>query len=332
MKDTGSTVWHDASVDAERQPALTGVALRDPWPWPVFSGLVRLADALGYGAVFLPEIAGRDTFAALTALAGETTAMRLGTGVVPMPSRSLAVTAMAAATVHERSDGRAILGLGTGPPRRGALDELRRSVIELRDRLAGPEGVHREAPTLVLPSRVPVWIAALGPKATRLAGEVADGVLLNWCPPERVAEAKRQVAEGAAAAGRDPSSVEIGVYVRACLVDDEPAALDALRRATGEYASYGAYARQLAALGLGDLADEAARAHREGHPDDVPEALVRALTLVGDHGAARTRLEAYREAGADLVVVYPVAGGTDPAVGAADTLEALAPVRLHEAP
>jgi alkanesulfonate monooxygenase SsuD/methylene tetrahydromethanopterin reductase-like flavin-dependent oxidoreductase (luciferase family) len=122
------------------------------------------------------------------------------------------------------------------------------------------------------------------------------------------------------------------VYVRALLVDDEAAALDALRRATGEYASYGAYARQLAALGLGDLADEAGRAHREGRPDAVPESLVRALTLVGDPDAARGRLDAYREAGADLVVVYPVAGGTDPAVGVADTLEALAPTRLHETP
>jgi alkanesulfonate monooxygenase SsuD/methylene tetrahydromethanopterin reductase-like flavin-dependent oxidoreductase (luciferase family) len=291
----------------------------------VFSGLTRLAEALGYGAVFLPEIAGRDAFAALAALAGETTTMRLGTGVVPMPSRSVGLTAMAAATVQERSGGRAILGIGTGPARAGALDALRDAVIELRARLAGPRGEHPDAPTLALPAPIPVWIAALGPKAMRLAGEVADGVLLNWCPPERVRTAREEIAEGAAAAGRDAGEIEVGVYVRAALGPDGDASLEALRLAAGEYASYPAYARQLGGLGLGELADVAATAFRAGRPGDVPLELVEAVALVGDRAAARERLDAYRAAGADLVVVYPVSAGTDPAGAVADTLEALRP-------
>jgi len=201
------------AVKRDRQTGTTAVAIRDPWPWPVFSGLTRLAEALGYGGIFLPEIAGRDAFAALSALAGETSTMRLGTGVVPMPSRTLEATAMAAATVHERSDGRAILGIGTGPARPGALQELEEAVRDLRARLGAVGG--RDEPTLALPSRVPVWVAALGPKAMRLAGAVADGVLLNWCPPERVRTAVGEIAEGAADAGRDPAEVEVGVYVRA---------------------------------------------------------------------------------------------------------------------
>jgi alkanesulfonate monooxygenase SsuD/methylene tetrahydromethanopterin reductase-like flavin-dependent oxidoreductase (luciferase family) len=328
VKDTGSTVWHDASVPRERQPT-TGVAIRDPWPWPVFSGITRLAEALGFDAVFLPEIAGRDAFAALAALAGETSTMRLATGVVPMPSRSLDLIAMAAATVHERSGGRAILGVGTGPPRPGALDALRRHVVELRTRLAGPSGSRAGAPTLGVPSAIPVWVAALGPRATRLAGEVADGVLLNWCPPQRVAMARAELAEGAAAAGRDPSEVEVGVYVRSSLVDDEAAAMDAVRGAVGEYASYPAYARQLRQVGLGDAAERAAAAHRAGRPGEVPDELVRAVTLVGDVGRARERLDAYRREGADVVIVYPVAAGANGAASVADTLEALAPGRLQ---
>jgi alkanesulfonate monooxygenase SsuD/methylene tetrahydromethanopterin reductase-like flavin-dependent oxidoreductase (luciferase family) len=330
VKDTASTVWHDASVPRARQPTI-GVAIRDPWPWPVFSGIARLADALGFGAVFLPEIAGRDAFAALAALAGETTTMRLGSGVVPMPSRSLELTAMAAATVHERSNGRAILGIGTGPPRPGALDALRRHVVELRARLSGSNPSHEDAPTLSIPSAVPVWVAALGPRATRLAGEVADGVLLNWCPPERVAMARAEIAEGAVAAGRDPSEVEVGVYVRSCLVDDESAAMEALGSAAGEYASYPAYARQLRRVGLGDAAERAAAAHQAGRTSDVPDELVRAVTLVGDVGPARDRLDAYRREGADVVIVYPVAVGSDGTTSVADTLEALSPGRLHDA-
>ena len=64
-----------AAVRDERQPGPRGTAfaLRDPLPWDRFAGLARQAEALGYAAVFLPEIAGRDAFAALTALAGETT-------------------------------------------------------------------------------------------------------------------------------------------------------------------------------------------------------------------------------------------------------------------
>ena len=315
------------AVCPARQTGTTGVAIRDPWPWPVFSGLTRLAEALGYGAVFLPEIAGRDAFAALSALAGETATMRLGTGVVAMPSRTAALTAMAAATVHERSDGRAILGIGTGPARPGVLDALRETVGELRGRLAAVGG--RGEP-LALPSPVPVWIAALGPRAMRLAGSIADGVLLNWCPPERVGSAVREIAEGAAEAGRDAAEIEVAVYVRACLIDDEADALRALRAATGEYASYPAYARQLRNVGLGDLADRAADAHRDGRDEDVPDDLVRAIALVGDPGHARARLDRYRQAGADTVVVYPVAAGTDRAASVADTLEALRPARLHD--
>ncbi len=64
------------------------------------------------------------------------------------------------------------------------------------------------------PAPVPIWIAALGPKATRLAGEIADGVILNWCTPERVAEARDAIRAAAGEAGRDPDAVTISVYVR----------------------------------------------------------------------------------------------------------------------
>jgi len=110
---------------------------------------------------------------------------------------------------------------------------------------------------------------------------------------------------------------------------DRDAAIDALRRATGEYASYAAYARQLVSVGLGEVAEAAAAAHRVGRDSDVPLELVHEVSLVGDREAARERLDAYRRAGVDLAIVYPVAAGPDPAVAVADTLEALRPARLH---
>jgi alkanesulfonate monooxygenase SsuD/methylene tetrahydromethanopterin reductase-like flavin-dependent oxidoreductase (luciferase family) len=314
-----------AGMAEVRQPRGTGVALRDPLPWPAFAGAARLAEELGYGAVLLPEIAGRDTLAALTGLAGETSAVMLGTGVAPMTSRTPRLTAMAAATLQERSGGRAILGLGTGPAVAGALDRLRGVVDHVRALLRG-DAVDGERASLLPAAPVPIWIAALGPRALRTAGEIADGVLLNWCTPERVAEAREAIRSAAGAAGRDPDAVAIAVYVRANLDADDPAgASGALRAAAGEYASYPAYARQFAAAGLDLAARAAAAAHREGRPGDVPDELVRAVTLPNDPAAARERLAAYRSAGADLPVVYPVVAGSQAERSIAATVRALAP-------
>lgn len=310
-----------------RQPGGTGFAVRDPWPWPDFAALAREGEAQGYRAMFLPEITGRDSLAALTGLAGETTELLLGTGIVPMDARSPQLAAMAAATVQERSAGRAILGLGTGPAVAGSLDRLKALVLGLKAAFKGePSEVFGRPVMLSLVPETPpqIWIAALGPRAVALAGEVADGVLLNWCPPERVASVKTQLAEGAERAGRDPTDVVIAAYVRASLGDEGPA-LAAIRAMTGEYASYPAYARQFEQVGLGEGALAAAEAHRAGRPEEVPEAFVRAVALLGDPAEARERLEAYREAGVDLPVVYPVAAGPEPLESVHHTLDLLAP-------
>jgi alkanesulfonate monooxygenase SsuD/methylene tetrahydromethanopterin reductase-like flavin-dependent oxidoreductase (luciferase family) len=314
-----------AGVTAVRQPRGTGFVLRDPLPWDGFAGLTRAGEDLGYVAVFLPEIVARDAFAALTALAGETRDLLLGTGVLPMRSRTRLLTAMGAATVQERSGGRLVLGLGTGSVGRGALDELRRTIADVRSLLRG-DRVERDgggASLALLPgAQVPVWISAMGPRAFRLAGEVADGALLNWCTPERVAFARAEIAKGAGAAGRDPGSVTVAVYVRSWVGEDAGAALAVLKAAAGEYARYPAYARQFEQLGMRAEAAAAAAAVRAGRPQDAPDVLVHAFTAFAER--ARERLDAYRQAGADLVLVYPVAVG-DPAPSIEGTLRALAP-------
>jgi len=312
-------------VTAPRQPVGTAFALRDPLPWPDLAAIVRAAEQAGYALAFLPEIAGRDALVTLGALAGETRDLLLGTGILPIASRTTMLTAMGAATVHERSGGRLVLGLGTGGLGRGALSRLREEVLALRA-LFEDGSVELGDQTLRLSlepgSPVPIWVSALGPKAMRLAGEVADGVLLNWCPPERVVSARRAVVEGAEAAHRDPAAVTVAVYVRAWVGKDEAGAMLALKAAAAQYASYPAYARQFDEVGLGPQAAAAAAARRAGRIEDVPEALVRAVCAVG--GAARERIEAYGEAGADLPVVYPVAAG--PAAASIErTLSALAP-------
>jgi alkanesulfonate monooxygenase SsuD/methylene tetrahydromethanopterin reductase-like flavin-dependent oxidoreductase (luciferase family) len=292
------------AVGELRQPTGTAFTIRDPLPWPDVAAIAREGEALGYAAVFLPETGARDTLATLSALAGETSTLLLGTGVIPMAPRTPKLAAMAAATVQERSGGRHILGVGTGGTAPGALDRLRAYVGEIRDLVSG--NAPGAALRLPLPAPVPIWIAALGPKATRLAGENADGVILNWCTPDRVAEARDAIRAAAVAAGRDPDAVTISVYIRAAFSDR---ADEALLAAAMEYASYPAYARQFEAMGV----------------DAEAEAVVDAVCLRGDGAGARRRLDAYREAGADVRVVYPVLApgeGADASVPVLRTLSA----------
>ena len=287
------------------------MAIRDPLPWRDLVEIVQTAEQTGYEALFVPEISGREAFSTLAGLSGHTEALRLGTGIVTIVARRLSTTAMAAATVHEISGGRLVLGIGTGPVRPGAVEHLRRFVTLLRVALAGEEVETMEGHRFRLafhPGRpVPIWIAALNPKAMRLAGEVADGVVLNWCPPERVAFARERIREGAEAVGRDPASVTLAVYVRACVGQEPGAAMAALASMAAQYASYPAYRRQLEGVGLGEHARAASEALAAGRPDLVPEELIRRVCLMGEASEAQAGLRAYADAGADLPVVYPVA-------------------------
>jgi alkanesulfonate monooxygenase SsuD/methylene tetrahydromethanopterin reductase-like flavin-dependent oxidoreductase (luciferase family) len=319
-----------ARVSAERQgrsgrEGRTGIALRDPVPWHDLEQIAATAEQTGYRALFLPEISARDVFATLTGLAPATGRMSLATGVATIGSRAQRITAMACTTVAERSGGRALLGLGSGHARKDALAELRAYVAGVRTLLDGAP-VDGERLSFLPPEPVPIWIASLGPRSMELAGEIADGVLLNWCPPGRVAFARERIAVGASRAGRDPASIEIGVYVRSC-VGQGAAGDDALRRAAREYASYPAYRRQFEAVGLGAEAEAAANAEADGR--GVPEALVDAVTIRGDAASAAARLSAYRQAGADVPIVYPVAT-QEPVSSILGSLFALAPVPAVE--
>ena len=296
--------------------------MRDPLPWKDLSAVVSAAEQAGYGALFLPEILGRDALVTLGALAGETRGLRLGTGVLPMRSRTPRLTAMAAATVHERSGGRLILGIGTGGSGRGALDELRATVEQVRTLLNGHPDEDGDQLSMVPGSPVPIWVSALGPRAMRLAGQIADGVILNWCTPERIAFAHARISEGAEAAGRDPAEVALSVYVRSWVGGDEAEAIAALKAMAGQYASFPSYRRQFDEMGLGPQASVAGQAYRAGRSDDVPEVLVRTVCAVG--AEARDRVESFRDAGADLPIVYPVATA-DAAGSVRGTLLALAP-------
>jgi alkanesulfonate monooxygenase SsuD/methylene tetrahydromethanopterin reductase-like flavin-dependent oxidoreductase (luciferase family) len=318
-----------------------GIVLRDPLPWPHLREIAETVEETGYQAIFVPEISGREAFSTLAGLASATSRQRLGTGVVTMWARGPVATAMAAATVQDLSGGRMILGIGAGSPPGpaaaravrdlGPVELVRRFSAIVRSVLSG-EATNGEEPfevaefRLALPAAAgppPVWLAALGDRMLALAGEVADGVIMNWCTPERVREARELLDRAARAAGRVPGDVTLSVYVRACLGMEE-AALPPLREMTGQYAGIPHYRRQMERMGLGREAAAAVQAMSAGRPQDVPEDLVRSLTVTGGRTEALARFDAYRRAGADLILCYPVAT-RDPFSSVLGTVLAAAP-------
>lgn len=279
--------------------------MRESLPWHDLVQVVETAEETGYEIVLVPESRGRETFATLAGFASATTRIRLGSGVLPITSRPAALTAMGAATVNEASGGRFVLGLGSGRARR--VVTCREYVRRVRAALAGDEvdggkGFRSFRLTIDPGSDpIPLWLAALGPRMTELAGEVSDGALLNWCSPERVAKAREEIARGAESGGREPTNIVIAVYIRACLGHEESNALEALGSAAAEYARIPSYARQFDLMGLGEPAGAAV-----GGDASAAQSLAKALCVWGSRDEALRRFGEWRDAGADIVVVYPV--------------------------
>jgi len=309
--------------------------------------LASEAEGLGYDSVWITEGTGKESFAMLGAMAMATCRVALGTSILPILSRPVTVTAMAAATLDDLSGGRVRLGLGTGHP---AISEMahgialprpvramREYVEALRLALSG-DSTHYDGETLQIrrfrlefaPScRVPIFIAGLGRTMLRLAGALGDGVIVTWVPPSRVSWVREQVADGARRAGRDPRAVTVVATVRAC-VSDDPEARDAGRRQLAWYARLPVYARMWRESGFGDAVDrvtEALGAGVEAAAGVVPDEMLDALIAFGGTTRLRTHLSAYRTAGVDLPLVYPVPAGADAPLTALETMRAAAPAR-----
>lgn len=197
-----------------------------------------LADELGYEGICLSEslMSGPDPFQLMAVAATRTRRVKLGTAIMTMSFREPMVIAQQVATLNEISDGRAFLGLGTGDGTtytmaRTAtpLTRFEDGVRTIRELVNGrtihvPAGKERQAGDLPLRGGkfpVPVYVAAAGPRAMRMAGRVADGVILGSGLEARVLQwAREQVALGAKDAGRDPAEIRlIGAGIM-CVDDD----------------------------------------------------------------------------------------------------------------
>lgn len=311
---------------------MLGVAFRDTGLHVHdLQALARAADDAGYESIWVPEVGSRDAIV-LAALYGSITKRAsVGTGVVPVYSRSVTALSLSVAAAAEASEGRFILGLGAGhrftaeawygatwsKPR----TYIRETIEVLRQILSGERVSHDGAFKIAAfhlgstPPHVPVYLAALTPASLRLAGQVADGVILNWLPPEGIEKAALLAREAAADAGR---TVKIITYVRTAIVDDpalDHAAREAVREQTHAYLSLPTYANSVRQIGFGKELDAMATG-----AERAVDALADALCARGTAAQVQMKLRGYTDAGADSVIVYPVPFGDDPAASVLHTL------------
>ena len=165
----------------------------------------------------------------------------------------------------------------------------------------------------------------------RLAGEIADDVLMNWVPAHAIPEKIKQVRAGAEAAGRDPDEVDIACYVRTCVADDPAPTREHLRRELTGYVPVPTYRNQFLTAGY---TDEVTRAlgrweagDRKGAVAEIPDRMVDEINALGSPEVCRTRLQAFRDAGVSHLIVAPWSAGQDPAAEVATTVDTFAPNR-----
>lgn len=202
--------------------------------------LTRQAEAAGfeYGWIFDSHVLWKDPYPLLTLMAANTQRMRLGTCVTNPATRDLTVTASLFATLNLISGGRMQLGIGRGDSSRRVLGkkpvswaQLEAAVKEFRDLTSGREVQHDGQPARLVwaTSPPPVWIAGYGPKVLHMAGRVADGIILQFADPDLISWCLGFVKEGARAAGRDPTSIEVMSAAPVWVSTDLPAARERVR-------------------------------------------------------------------------------------------------------
>ena len=290
---------------------------------------VRLAEELGYEAVYVTHLAGRESLTILGHYAAHTERIRLGTGVVPIYTRTPATMAQTAATLDDLSGGRLNLGLGVShrPVVEGwhgqtidtPVGEMREYVAIVRAILAGedpPAGEKWQTGfrLMGLDPRpdVRVYVAGLSPRMLQLAGEVADGVVLWLCNPHYVEDVVvPEVTKGRERAGKGIQGFDVVAAVPCAVTDDVQAAYATMRRDLLTYFGLPFYRAMLERSGFGDdiaAFDEAAgRGDGEGMQAAISDGFLEVLTATGDEDAVRRGIERYRAAGATSPCVGPIA-------------------------
>lgn len=293
--------------------------------------IARLAEELGYHSIWVPEMWGRDAFSILGLLASCTGKIKLGTGIIPVFSRSPAVIAQTIATLDEISGGRMMLGLGTSGPavienwhgvRYEKPLQRTREYVEIIKMILRGERVNYDGEIFSLKgfrlqfkplrSDVPVLIAAIGPKNIRLSGEVSDGWIPFLIPVEHLQEAKKELIEGAESKGRQPEKIMVCPYVTCAVSEDAEYSRSVVREHIAYYVGgMGTfYYKTVSRYGFGGEADSIARAWKNARKGEAAESvsgrMLDALSVSGSPDHGKSLIRKYHDADAHLpILVFP---------------------------
>ena len=297
--------------------------------------LVTHAEQVGIDSVWAAEAYGSDAVTVLAYLAAHTERIGLGTAIMQMPARTPANTAMTAMTLDALSGGRVLLGLGLSGPQvvegwhgvpygkplartREYVDIVRAAIA--REAPLAYEGSQYQIPyqgedatglgkplkSILRPHRprIPIYLAAIGPRNTRQTAAIADGWLPIFYTPEREHIMLEHLDAGLAEAGRPAEEVDIAASVPVAAGDDIAACRDQLRPFFALYiGGMGArnanfYADLARRYGFEEAADTIQDAFLDGRKDEaaaaVPDAMVDEMALVGPLDRITDRLEAWR--------------------------------------
>ena len=288
--------------------------------------VAQMAQQMGYRSLWTVEATGTDAISLLGAVSAVAPKLDLATGIIPIAVRTPPLAAMSAATLQALSpDADVWLGLGVSAPgilaQHGApqsdrpIARMREYVALLRECLSGEavtfEGdfwsVKRFRLGMRLGERKPkIVLAALGPQMLKLAGEIADGVLLNYIPVSHVGPSIAQVRAG--------GDAKIFAYVHASVTEFERGAKSA-RKDLFNYAMADGYANMFRAAGFSDEVDQLRACHaqkdREGALAAISEQMIQAINFIGDKSEVTAFTRNYIDAGVEHPVLMPMPWADD---------------------
>jgi alkanesulfonate monooxygenase SsuD/methylene tetrahydromethanopterin reductase-like flavin-dependent oxidoreductase (luciferase family) len=283
----------------------------------------RRAEAKGFSAVYSPE-GNNDSLANMLNAALATSRIGLGTAITNIYFRHPILTAASSAHIWEVSGGRFTLGLGTS---HRLLNDPRG--IQIVHPLATMHDyVTNVRKNLPKDHPVPIHISALRKGMSRLAGEIADGVIFNMVPVSRLPEAIAAVREGQAKR-TDKKKVKITTFLGACVYKDVSAARETARSMIAFYLRLEYYRNVMTEYGYGEIAEQAGKSFAQGDEKGmakaVPDALIDELMLYGPRERCLEHLQRYYKSGIELAIISARDPSGDFTKGFESAVDGLAP-------
>ena len=291
----------------------------EPFQNPHLAELVRTAERCGYTDAWSYESYGADAFNPIAAASMVSTKLRFGSAIVPVFSRPAPLIAMSAVTTNQLSGGRFILGLGIstpnimqgwmGVPFRKPVTMMKETVQALRAIFRGEkvtlngQMVHINGFKIDIPfdKAPPIYIGAQGSLMLRLAGEIGDGLIVNFITPETLPAMLEYTREGMRSTGKDPATLDVACRIIVALDEDEKTVRTLFKRSLTAYVTVPQYNKFFREIGFENEAGTAIEAWNAGDRkkalESVTDEMVEKIFVFGNARQCRRRLDDYGRGG-----------------------------------